>query len=189
MTTRLVGTALVVAGASFGAVLGGLPFTLEGTWRVLGPPIAIVVGVLLATAVTGRGDPVPSVVRRPTPARQRAPEPAPARPDATARVVLDTGPAAAGGGWWTQTGAPPRPPGEANPAAAPRGGDLSGYVESARVVQCPRCGSFRIDVTGLTGGYSFRCRDDDHAWRWRPGTQWPATVVVSRPGSLDTERN
>ncbi|MFC7614386.1 hypothetical protein ACFQV2_13510 [Actinokineospora soli] len=69
------------------------------------------------------------------------------------------------------------------PAPAPTrpARDLAGYLDSARVVQCPRCGSFEIDVTGRTDGYAFRCRADDHGWQWRPGAPWPATVVVSRP--------
>jgi hypothetical protein len=95
--------------------------------------------------------------------------------------VLDVETPPGGGQWWTQTNATPRAQGNGDaprPATQPR--DLAGYVDTARVVQCPRCGSFQIDVTRLAGGFSFRCRTDEHAWQWQPGRAWPATVVVSR---------
>jgi len=64
--------------------------------------------------------------------------------------------------------------------APPPAPDLASYVDSARIVQCPRCGEFRIDVTQAGSGYAFRCRVDDHRWEWQAGTPWPETIQVSR---------
>ncbi len=100
------------------------------------------------------------------------------------QVVLPVGrPASAGGQWWGR-GAPPPAAGAGGgePAALerPAARDLGQVSEAPRVVQCPRCGAFRVDVGHTPAGYAFRCRVDDHEWRWRPGTAWPATVVASR---------
>ncbi|MEJ3651963.1 hypothetical protein WEH80_02990 [Actinomycetes bacterium KLBMP 9759] len=110
----------------------------------------------------------------------RAPEPHRPRPPVdtgqeTTRVVL---PVDAAPGWWTQG---PNDATSRQPAPRPAVADMAGYRRSARIVQCPRCGAFRIDVTHVDGaGYAFRCRVDDHEWTWRSGAEWPATVVASR---------
>src|SRR5215470_11586271 len=85
----------------------------------------------------------------------------------------------AGGLWWGRQPAA----GQAHPAsvapARPQPLDLAGYLDSARVVQCPRCGAFRIDVRHRGGGFAFHCQVDEYRWEWQPGTGWPPTVVVS----------
>lgn len=96
-----------------------------------------------------------------------------------------------GGDWWNR-GAPAPAARElvrtAPVRAAPR--DLARLGEAPRVVQCPRCGAFRVDVRSgdprpgdaANGpvGHMFRCRVDGHEWTWQPGSAWPATVVASR---------
>jgi|SRR5882757_6059921 len=100
---------------------------------------------------------------------------APADP---ARVVVPVGDATAGG-WWTRprgnAGQPPRP----EPIGSPSTPDLTRYLESSRIVQCPRCGDFRVDLLHTADGFAFRCTSD-HRWEWRPGALWPATIKVSR---------
>ncbi|ONH31119.1 hypothetical protein [Pseudofrankia asymbiotica] len=110
----------------------------------------------------------------------------------TAQLVLPVGPPAGGAPpasqWWTRDApAPaPAPPSASAPddrptepvRPAPR--DLAALRDSARVVQCPRCGAFRIDVRHTDTGYALRCRVDGHEWTWRPGAAWPVTVVASR---------
>ncbi len=86
--------------------------------------------------------------------------------------------------WWNQgphDATNRRPASRAARQSGPAAPDMAGYRRSARIVQCPRCGAFRIDVTHVDGaGYAFRCRVDDHEWTWRSGAEWPATVVASR---------
>lgn len=160
------------AGACAGAALALLLVTGVETWQVL---VAVVVAAVLGTVLVKDEPAERQPVQAPVPVAGQ-PKPANTSPPQL-RVVLDAPPS---GQWWTRTspaalrsnGESPRPPAQAR--------DLTGYVETARVVQCPQCGSFHIDVTRLAGGYSFRCRAGEHAWQWQPGRAWPATVVVSR---------
>jgi hypothetical protein len=160
------------AGACAGAALALLLDLKVQTWQVL---VAVLVAVVLATVLVTKEKPAQQQPPVPEPG-----QPKPAWPEKTSsqlRVVLD---APSSGQWWTRTSpAAPRPNGE-SPRPATQARDLAGYVETARVVQCPQCGSFHIDVTRLAGGYSFRCRTGEHVWQWQPGRAWPATVVVSR---------
>lgn len=81
--------------------------------------------------------------------------------------------------WWDQ-GSPGGRTGPAPRATPPRTArELVAYREAGRVVQCPRCGAFRVDVAEHRAGYAFRCRVDDHEWQWRPGAPWPETVVAA----------
>ncbi|MGD9530651.1 MAG: hypothetical protein AB7V44_28220 [Pseudonocardia sp.] len=57
------------------------------------------------------------------------------------------------------------------PAAQPSGAAVR------RIVQCPRCGDFRVQLGRQTETFSFACRRCAHAWEWTPGSPWPATVV------------
>jgi hypothetical protein len=158
------------AGACAGAALALLLVTGVETWQVL---VAVVVAVVLGTVLV-KDKPV--AVTQPVRQPPVQPKPVNTGPQQL-RVVLDAPPS---GQWWTKTSpAAPRPNGE-SPRPPAQARDLTGYVETARVVQCPQCGSFHIDVTRLAGGYSFRCRAGEHAWQWQPGRAWPATVVVSR---------
>lgn len=119
----------------------------------------------------------------PTPGRSRSPismaEPAPIVHRETAHLVLPVDGHAHPGPWPVPTD-PIRATAPGRPGAA----ELARYRESERIVQCPRCGSFRVEVTGIGSRpgdeLAFRCRADDHEWTWRPGTAWPATVVASR---------
>lgn len=84
-----------------------------------------------------------------------------------------------GSEWWSTTS--PAAAGRHQPesaSAAPL--DLSDYVESARVVQCPNCANFRINVRHVDVGYSFSCQRCGHKWDWQPNTPWPKTIKVSR---------
>jgi hypothetical protein len=58
--------------------------------------------------------------------------------------------------------------------------DLSSYVESARIVQCPYCGDFWIDVAHSSSGYTFGCHSCGEKWDWRPSEPWPATIKINR---------
>ncbi len=178
MITRAAMTALLAAGACVGAALSWQLGVLDESWQVAGTLIAVVAGVLVAMLLTREDEPepVPEPPRH-TPLAQAPPA---EEPQPTTRMVLDVDTPSAGGQWWTQTKSAPRPSANGDARPAPRTRDLAGYVDTARVVQCPRCGSFQIDVTRLAGGFSFRCRTDEHAWQWQPGRAWPATVVVSR---------
>jgi hypothetical protein len=181
MTVRLSTTALAVVGACAGAWLATvLSFTAEPLYLVG----AVFVGALLALALVVQTtaerptEPISKPAPAPRPQPMAPPMPQPRTPEApTTRLVLDTDQPS--GQWWTKAGARPATNSEA-PRPQERARDLAGYAEAARVVQCPRCGSFQIDVTRLGGGYSFRCRTDENAWQWQPGRDWPATVVVAR---------
>jgi hypothetical protein len=157
-----------MAGAAIGGLLA-IPF--------VSPP-GVTVLIIAAVGVAAGAVIAPLFVRpRPdAPPPDRAPQTVavPVLPAETVRAVLPVN-----GQWWAKT-APARPAAAAAVTrhAAP---DLAGYVDAARVVQCPACGEFRIDVTHVPGGFAFRCRGDDHRWEWQAGMPWPATVNVSRP--------
>jgi hypothetical protein len=202
--TPLVPTALVAAAA---ALLGWFLFFRERPyWMtvivVLGATAAGVLLAMLLVRPQPRRRAAAPVSRdvppmgadgwwsQPTAARAPVPGHGPPPPDRpavegperggsasdTAQLVLPVDGTAQPGTWWSR-GAPTQPTGEAR-RPSPR--DLAEYRDSTRVVQCPRCGAFRIDVTHVDAGYAFRCRVDDHRWTWRPGTAWPVTVVASR---------
>ena len=46
-----------------------------------------------------------------------------------------------------------------------------------RVVQCPRCGDFDVDVTPEQRSFAFACRACHNRWTWRSGRPWPSTVI------------
>jgi hypothetical protein len=170
---------LAVEGALVGVVAGVLVIQRADLDR-----LALVVSVLVAVAA-GTGLAVLLVGRRQPPPENEPGDAAPLVPqrvDATpARLVLGTGGSAATGRWWDQSPVRhARTPVSAPKSVRPAAPELAGYVASARVVQCPRCGAFRIDMHQSAGVFAFRCRVDDHRWEWQPGASWPATVVLSR---------
>jgi hypothetical protein len=188
--------AVLVAAACLGAALALPLVDIDSTWLAVTAIAGVLVGALLAPLVT---QPVtPATAPAPMadyPARQpstdktatlTAPQAGQSVGQQAVRMVLDVnapkqaGPA--GGQWWAKTAstAPPQAGHNGTSAAPATVRDLAGYTESAQVVQCPRCGSFRVDVTAVSGGFAFRCRTDEHAWQWQPGRSWPPTVVVSR---------
>jgi hypothetical protein len=83
-------------------------------------------------------------------------------------------------------GAPPPPSRGAQRAPAP---DLSTYLASTFIAQCPRCGAFGLDYRQQKDGLGFRCKSCEYAWTWQPGTPWPPVRVMparrreSRPPS------
>jgi len=77
--------------------------------------------------------------------------------------------------WWdSPQGAPPPSPG-AKRAPAP---DLSTYLASTLIAQCPRCGGFRLDIRRARSGWDFRCESCEYTWTWQPGTPWPPVRVM-----------
>ena len=80
--------------------------------------------------------------------------------------------------WWdsAQGGPPPPSPG-AKRAPAP---DLSTYLASTFIAQCPRCGAFRLDIRRARSGWDFRCEACEYTWTWQPGTPWPPVRVMPR---------
>ena len=78
--------------------------------------------------------------------------------------------------WWDSAqGAPPPPSAGAKRAPAP---DLSTYLASTFIAQCPRCGAFRLDIRRARSGWDFRCESCDNTWTWQPGTPWPPVRVM-----------
>lgn len=80
--------------------------------------------------------------------------------------------------WWdsAQGGPPPPSPG-ARRAPAP---DLSTYLASTFIAQCPRCGAFRLDIRRARDAWDFRCESCGYTWTWQPGTPWPPVRVMPR---------
>jgi hypothetical protein len=77
--------------------------------------------------------------------------------------------------WWDSAqGAPPPSPG-AKRAPAP---DLSTYLASTFIAQCPHCGAFRLDLRRARNGWDFRCESCEYTWTWQPGTPWPPVRVM-----------
>jgi hypothetical protein len=80
--------------------------------------------------------------------------------------------------WWQQPAGPPSPQRSGSrPAPAP---DLSTYLNSAVIAQCPRCGAFDLDIDHNRDPWAFHCRACDNTWAWRPGTPWPEVRVAPR---------
>ena len=109
------------------------------------------------------------------PAQRSGPEPTPA----SVAVPVP------GGAWWRSASARARTPapGTAAPEQVPPAALLADVSDSAgvtHVVQCPRCGDFRVDVHQQAPGFAFTCKRCDHRWRWQPGSTWPTTVVRPR---------
>ena len=81
--------------------------------------------------------------------------------------------------WWNQ-GEPTSAAGAAAAAEVPVTPDLSSYLDSALVAQCPNCGSFRMDTDQTAPEWRFRCQECQQIWTWRPGSPWPAIQVRPR---------
>jgi hypothetical protein len=78
--------------------------------------------------------------------------------------------------WWDAAqGAPPAPSAGAQRTPAP---DLSTYLASTFIAQCPRCGAFRLDIGRAGIGWDFRCESCEYVWTWQPGTPWPPVRVM-----------
>jgi hypothetical protein len=83
--------------------------------------------------------------------------------------------------WWEATPSRTQAAGErALPGQPDVPVDLSTYSGVARVVQCPACGDFRVDVRQQDDCFAFTCRHCSHSWQWSTGSPWPPTVVRPR---------
>jgi hypothetical protein len=103
--------------------------------------------------------------------------PSPAVPPRPAETVVQLLPAQPGAdkSWWDAAqGAPPPPSSAAKRAPAP---DLSTYLASTFIAQCPRCGAFRLDFRRARSGWDFRCESCEYIWTWQPGSPWPPVRV------------
>jgi len=122
--------------------------------------------------------------------------PGPAGPDGQARGANETvvqllplpaqpgSPGPPDAPWWDSAqGAPPPPSSAAKRAPAP---DLSTYLASTFIAQCPRCGAFRLDIRRGRNGWDFRCESCEYTWTWQPGTPWPPVRVM--PGGRRESR-
>jgi rubredoxin len=84
----------------------------------------------------------------------------------------------AGQEWWNAAqGASSRPSSDAERRPAP---DLSSYLGSTLIAQCPRCGAFRLDFRRARSGWDFRCESCGHVWTWQPGSPWPVVRVAPK---------
>jgi hypothetical protein len=77
--------------------------------------------------------------------------------------------------WWDSAHPAPAPSAGAKRAPAP---DLSTYLASTFIAQCPRCGAFRLDIRRARSGWDFRCEACENIWTWQPGTPWPPVRVM-----------
>jgi hypothetical protein len=114
----------------------------------------------------------------------QAPAPAPAA--GPAETVVQLLPAEPGRGharsgadsqWWNAARGTPPPSSEAQRRPAP---DLSSYLGSTLIAQCPRCGAFRLDFRRARTGWDFRCESCGHVWTWLPGSPWPLVRVAPK---------
>ncbi len=85
--------------------------------------------------------------------------------------------------WWDaaagEVNAPRSASAKRGPDAAPgRSDDTSDAVK--RVVQCPQCGDFAVDVRHQNAGFAFTCKRCSHQWTWQSGSAWPTTVIRPR---------
>ncbi len=94
-------------------------------------------------------------------------------------------PASGGQPWWEQPGAAAAAPSAAPPAddRVPRHARLAAakyadFSDQAQIAQCPRCGSFCIEVgPQATPPWHFACYECGRDWTWRPGIPWPPVQV------------
>jgi hypothetical protein len=77
--------------------------------------------------------------------------------------------------WWDSAQGKPAPSAGAKRAPAP---DLSTYLGSTFIAQCPRCGAFRLDIRRARSAWDFRCEVCEYTWSWQPGTPWPPVRVM-----------
>jgi len=181
----LVHTSLIVA-VIVGVVAGGIAVAV---FRSSGRPAQ--------WPPADRPGPSPPAERDGTSAARSRPAPShdgPASPATTVPVspALSPGPAetvvqllpaqpghpAADKSWWDAArGAPPPPSSAAQRAPAP---DLSTYLASTFIAQCPRCGAFRLDFRRARSDWDFRCESCEYIWTWQPGSPWPPVRVAPK---------
>jgi hypothetical protein len=117
------------------------------------------------------------------PPQQPAQQPRPwsdGRTQAPPESVVQLLPASPNTPWWDAAqAAPPSPGPKAQRTPAP---DLSTYLASTIIAQCPNCGAFRLDFrrSRSRNGWDFRCESCRYTWTWQQGTAWPAVRVAPR---------
>ena len=130
--------------------------------------------------------------RPPAPSPSSAPARAHAPPPQPAAFSWSQTPAT-GNGYATPSWSPTAPAPEARPAPVPSLPIATAAVSvrdgrrlpipaagTTRVVQCPRCGDFAVEVGPRAPGFAFHCDSCGHEWRWVPGAAWPVSVVRPR---------
>lgn len=193
MTVRggVTPSTLTLGGAVVGALLALWSIVAESFALLLIVVTGIVVGTLLAASVLTESD---TRAEGHSEAEENAPEPrhwggspsappsevpvTPGPPVEAGRVVLPL--REPDGEWWSQLSPPGTNPDPSQAVRLPPPPDLTGYIGSARVVQCPRCAGFRLNVEHAASAYAFDCQTCGHRWTWRPGTPWPTTIKVGR---------
>jgi hypothetical protein len=126
-------------------------------------------------------DPVaPATVQAPAPARSRGADGlnrggAPAVNETVVQMLPLGTEGSTDAPWWDSAHPAPAPSAGAKRAPAP---DLSTYLASTFIAQCPRCGAFRLDIRRARSGWDFRCEACENTWTWQPGTPWPPVRVM-----------
>jgi hypothetical protein len=176
------------------ALIGGLAAAeLVHVSLVIAVPISVAaagIAVLAAARWPGRPtDPqLPGsrpLESRPLERRLAETQPGPARPSSDglspAETVVQLLPVSPETPWWDAAqaaqGGPPAPGSQAQRVPAP---DLSTYLASTIIAQCPNCGAFRLDFRRAGNGWDFRCESCGYTWTWQPGTAWPPVRVAPR---------
>jgi hypothetical protein len=186
----LVHVSLIIA-VIVALVAGGIAVAVFRSPAAAGSPAPAPAAPVTAAPVTAAA---PVTRSAPAPAPATAPGPvtaaSPAREQTDAAVQLlplpadnssRSGPPPA---WWDAAqGGPPPSSRAAQRAPAP---DLSTYLASTFVAQCPRCGAFRLDIARARSGWDFRCESCEYVWTWQPGTPWPPVRVM--PGRRKESR-
>ena len=182
---QLAWALLVIAAALIGGLAAA---TLVHTSLTITVIVSIVAGGIAVLAVfrsparpsepaADRNTAAEDVGRYPAPPRQPAPPPG----NQTAVQLLPLAPPpgnAPDAPWWDSAqAAPPAPSPGAQRAPAP---DLSTYLASTFIAQCPRCGAFRLDIRQAGNDWDFRCEACAYTWTWQPGTPWPPVRVMPR---------
>ena len=99
----------------------------------------------------------------------------PAVNETVVQLLPLTPPGTADAPWWDSAQGAPAPSAGAKRAPAP---DLSTYLASTFIAQCPRCGAFRLGIMRARSAWDFRCEVCGHTWSWQPGTPWPPVRVM-----------
>lgn len=112
------------------------------------------------------------------------PAPGPAAAESAAMVQVLPVPSAASveTPWWAA--ARVMPPPERSNAGLVATPDLSTFLASALIAQCPRCGAFKLDIKRAPARWACRCESCEHTWTWQPGTAWPQVRVAPRRRGL-----
>jgi hypothetical protein len=163
------------------ALVGGLAAAaLVHTSLIIAVIVAVVLGGIAVAVFRSPSQPL----SRPPAERLPAERPTPAPSRGPASTVVELLPVSggnnsrpAGSSWWDAAAgaAPPPASSAAQRAPAP---DLSTYMASTFIAQCPRCGAFRLDSRRAQNGWDFRCESCAYTWAWQPGAPWPPVRVM-----------